>query len=102
MASTGKKLPDQGGAVGHIVADLVAIDVLQVEFANRYERLLSDYPGEWIVFYDGSVQAHNKSFDSVQAEADKMNIPRNRRMITYMDPEPLTLILHADRALSRI
>lgn len=62
-------------------------------FFSEEKRLLQQYPQQWVVFYDGKVQAHAPTHEAVLKEVEKRGLPKGRVIIQFLDKSERPLIV---------
>ena len=60
---------------------------------DEWERLLGEFPNQWVAAYQGKIVAHSRSFDAVLKKLRQKGIPSQDTPIEFMDPNPLPLIV---------
>lgn len=62
-------------------------------FFSQEKRLLEQYPQQWVAFYDGKVQAHGPTHETVLKEVEKRGLPKGRVIIRFLDQSERPLIV---------
>jgi uncharacterized protein DUF5678 len=76
-----------------IARDLRAFSRTARIFSSNEQRLLKEYPKQWVALYGGKVRASAKSLDEVLSKLKKQRVPANQAIIWYMDTSGRKLIL---------
>jgi hypothetical protein len=64
-----------------------AHEAARAAFEARLPEIRQQYAGEWILFYDGAVQAHSREFDDLMAIADAVD-PNKAAITRFMQRQP--------------
>jgi hypothetical protein len=61
--------------------------------SSRRERLLAQYPEQWVAVHDGKVKAHAKTFDALLGQIEKKRLPRGQLILRYISKRERAMIL---------
>jgi hypothetical protein len=60
---------------------------------SNEDRLLKDYPKQWIAIYDSEVKAAAESLQSLLVAMADLGLPKGNVVVQFMDTEQTKLIL---------
>ena len=61
--------------------------------SSTRNHLLQQYPKRWIAIYGGKVAAQAKTLPALVERMQRLNIPRGRAVVRYIDKNPRKMIL---------
>ena len=93
MAQTDLKSLAELGTPAEIWAELMDFTLSAQRLSEPTQRLIDEYPQQWVAIYDGQVASAANSFKGVLSAIDARNIPRDKVIVRYIDTEPRTMIL---------
>ena len=64
--------------------------------SSSQERMIDQYPGQWVAVHSGQVKAHGDSIESVLNEVDSKGLSREQAIVRFIDKEPRVMILRCD------
>ena len=76
-----------------VASDLREFRQTALLLSSKEPRMVDEYPHKWVALYAGKVRAHEDTYKKVLDAIDRQDIPRERVLIRYIDPNPRTLIL---------
>lgn len=61
--------------------------------SSRRDRLLAQYPEQWVAVHDGKVKAHARTFDALLGQIERKKLPRGQLILRYISKRERAMIL---------
>lgn len=59
----------------------------------HHPGMIKKYPNQWIAFYQGKVRAQARTFEAVLNLINKLDLPRDRVIIRFIEKNPPPMFL---------
>ena len=81
------------GPASRLHSDLMSYRKDVEQLAAQRQKLVKQYPGKWVAFYDGSVVARANSLDKLLQMTDAKKVPRSKVVTQHLRTEKIKMIL---------